>query len=264
MDAAFDAVGGAGTAECVRATKRGGTVVGYGFVGTTVNGKPSTWLTLRGLASLFVGARLSGRRGTFYGITLRYRRDKASLKEDLPKLFALLASRKIKPVIAHRLPLLAVRRSQELLEAGGLNGKIVLLREVGLSWSYRRGAMSPVIVISGAVGALGTALSRHLVVRGYSVAGVGLRRHEERLRALERELGAAFAGFALEEDCDCWVGRGLGVWSRASARSPWRRGAGGWRGGRPFHGTATRHLEHAGPGASSRRGEHFERPASNS
>jgi len=98
-----------------------------------VNGKPSTWLMLRGLGSLLVGARLSGRRGTVYGISLLYRKDKAPLKEDLPKLFALLASRAIAPVIAHRLPLLAARRSQELLEAGGLTGKIVLLREVGLS-----------------------------------------------------------------------------------------------------------------------------------
>ncbi len=30
---------------------------------------------------------------------------------------------KIKPVIAHRLPLLAVRRSQELLEAGGITAR---------------------------------------------------------------------------------------------------------------------------------------------
>ena len=41
--------------------------------------------------------------------------------------------------------------------------------------------MSRVIVVTGAVGALGSALSRHLVGRGYRVAGVGLRRHEERL-----------------------------------------------------------------------------------
>src|SRR6266487_842387 len=79
--------------------------------------------------------------------------------------------------------------------------------------------MSPVIVITGAVGALGTALSRHLVARGYGVAGVGLPRHEERLRALERELGSAFAGAPLAED------------STAGAALV----AGGWRGGRSFH-----------------------------
>jgi NADPH2:quinone reductase len=132
VDAAFDALGGAGTVECVRATKRGGVVVGYGFAGTVVDGRPSRWQTVRGVASLLGGARLRGRRGVFYGITLRYRSDPAPFKEDLAALFSLLAARRIAPRIAHRLPLLAVRRSQELLEAGGVDGKIVLTREAGL------------------------------------------------------------------------------------------------------------------------------------
>jgi NAD(P)-dependent dehydrogenase (short-subunit alcohol dehydrogenase family) len=96
--------------------------------------------------------------------------------------------------------------------------------------------MSPVIVISGAVGALGAALSRHLVVRGYSVAGVGLRRHEDRLRAFELELGAAFAGFPLEEDSTAGWDAALGVVeSRLGSVSGAALVAGGWRGGRPFH-----------------------------
>jgi NADPH2:quinone reductase len=131
VDAAFDIVGGAGTRECIRATKRGGIVVGYGFMGAMRNGTPSTWLTVRSFAALYVGSRLVGRRGTFYGITALYRRDKRPLKEDLPKLFALLGAEKVRPLIAHRLPLLAARRSQELLTAGGVVGKIVMLREVG-------------------------------------------------------------------------------------------------------------------------------------
>ena len=138
VDAAFDILGGAGTGECVRATKRGGVVVGYGFMGTVVNGRQSRWLTLRGFASLLVGARLRGKRGAFYGITLRYRRDPGPYREDLAALLALLASRRIAPRIAHRLPLLAVRRSQELLEAGGVAGKIVLLREAGLDGGSER------------------------------------------------------------------------------------------------------------------------------
>jgi len=133
VDAAFDVMGGPGTWECVRATKRGGKVVGYGFMGTRVADRSSTWLTLRGLASLLAGARLAGRRGTFYGITLLYRRDRAPFKEDLNRLFLLLAGRRIRPSIAHRLPLLAVRESQRLLAAGSVAGKIVLLREAGLS-----------------------------------------------------------------------------------------------------------------------------------
>ena len=53
-------------------------------------------------------------------------------KEDLQTLFALLSSGAIKPVIAHRLPLLAARESQRLLEAGDLAGRVVLLRSLGL------------------------------------------------------------------------------------------------------------------------------------
>ena len=96
--------------------------------------------------------------------------------------------------------------------------------------------MSRVIVISGAVGALGTALSRHLVARGYRVAGVGLRRHGERLRTLEQELGAAFAGFSLDDDSTAAWDVALGVAeSRLGAVSGAALVAGGWRGGRPFH-----------------------------
>jgi NADPH2:quinone reductase len=132
VHAAFDIVGGAGTRECIRALRRGGIVVGYGFMGAMRDGKPSTWLTVRSFAALYVGSRLVGRRGTFYGITALYRRDKRPLKEDLPKLFALLAEGKLRPLIAHRLPLLAARQSQELLLAGGVVGKIVMVRELGV------------------------------------------------------------------------------------------------------------------------------------
>jgi NADPH:quinone reductase-like Zn-dependent oxidoreductase len=84
--------------------------------------------TLRGFVSLFLGARSVGRRGTFYGITALYRKDKRPFKEDLPKLFELLAARRIQPRIAARLPLLAGRDAERLLEAGGIGGKVVLLR----------------------------------------------------------------------------------------------------------------------------------------
>lgn len=123
VDVAFDGLGGAGTGECIRATRRGGLVVGYGFM--AAHGAIST---MRGMAALFLGARLAGRRGTFYGITQLYRKDKRPFKQDLPKLFQLLAARKIQPQIAARLPLLAGRDAERLLEAGGVAGKIVLLR----------------------------------------------------------------------------------------------------------------------------------------
>lgn len=122
VDVCFDILGGAGTRECIRATKRGGTVVGYGFMAAT-----SKWLVLRGFWSIFVGARLAGRRGAFYGITARYRKNKQPLKEDLAQLLQQLARGELHPRIAAKLPLLDGRRAQELLEAGGIQGKIVLV-----------------------------------------------------------------------------------------------------------------------------------------
>jgi NADPH2:quinone reductase len=123
VDVAFDGLGGPGTGECIRAVRQGGLVVGYGFMAAH-----GTIDTMRGMVSLFLGTRLAGRRGTFYGITQLYRKDKRPFKEDLPKLFQLLAARKIQPRIAARFPLLAGREAERLLEAGGVSGKIVLLR----------------------------------------------------------------------------------------------------------------------------------------
>lgn len=127
VDVAFDVIGGRGTGECIRATQRGGMVVGYGFVGTMKNGKQDTGLFLLTLWSVLVGARLAGRRGAFYGVTALYRKDPRPFHEDLLTLFDLLAREQIKPKIAARLPLLEARRANEMLEAGGLRGKIVLM-----------------------------------------------------------------------------------------------------------------------------------------
>jgi NADPH:quinone reductase len=123
VDVVFDGLGGRGTRECIRAARPGGLVVGYGFM----QARASRLGAGRGFAALFLGARLAGRRGTFYGITARYRRDKTSFKEDLTKVFELLQRNQVRPRIAARLPLLDGRHAQELLEAGGVAGKIVLV-----------------------------------------------------------------------------------------------------------------------------------------
>jgi NADPH:quinone reductase-like Zn-dependent oxidoreductase len=96
---------------------------------TVRDGKPSTWLSLRGFWSIFVGAFFAGRRGTFYGITERYRKDRRPFQQDLTALLGMLQKREIQPKIAARLPLLAGVEAQRLLEKGGVAGKIVLLRD---------------------------------------------------------------------------------------------------------------------------------------
>jgi len=121
LDFAFDGVGGANVGPCIGALRWGGTLVGYGFAGT--RGRLSTLLTV---GNVLLATRLRGRRGAFYGITLLYRRDPRPFREDLPKIFALLAEKKIDPLIARRFPLLEARAAVELLAKGGVEGKIVL------------------------------------------------------------------------------------------------------------------------------------------
>jgi NADPH:quinone reductase len=121
VDFVFDAIGGANIGPCLRATRRGGMVVGYGFM--AVDGALAK---ARMFWDLFVGARLRGRRGTFYGITLWYRKDPKPFHEDLPKILALVARKQISPIIAATFPLLEARRAIERLATGTVEGKIVL------------------------------------------------------------------------------------------------------------------------------------------
>jgi len=121
VDHVFDAIGGANISLCIGAARPGGTVVGFGLM--SVSGA----LPILGMfANLFIGSRLRGRRGTFYGITALYRKNPQPLHEDLPKIFALLADKKIDPMVAATFPLLAARQAIELLASGSVEGKIVL------------------------------------------------------------------------------------------------------------------------------------------
>ncbi len=121
VDCVFDAVGGANIGPCIGALRRGGTLVGFGFMGA-----PTMLSKLTMFANIFIGARLRGRVGKFYGITMLYRKDPQPLREDLIKIFALLAEHKIDPLIVRTFPLLEARKALELLGAGSVEGKIVL------------------------------------------------------------------------------------------------------------------------------------------
>ena len=96
-------------------------MVGFGFVGAAGN-----FAKVAMFANLFVGARLRGRFGKFYGITQIYRKDHGPLREDLPKIFALLMEKKIDPLVTKTFPLLEARKAMEFLAEGSVEGKIVL------------------------------------------------------------------------------------------------------------------------------------------
>ena len=121
VDYAFDAIGGANIGRCIGALRRGGTLVAFGFMGAL-----SPLSTVAMFVNIFIGARLRGRHGTFYGITRLYRKDPKPLHEDLPKIFALLAEKKIDPLVSRTFPLLEARKALELLVTGAVEGKIVL------------------------------------------------------------------------------------------------------------------------------------------
>ena len=122
VDYVFDAIGGPNIGLCIGAARRGGIVVGYGFMGAS-----GTLATLGMFINLFIGARLRGRRGAFYGITALYRKNPTLFREDLPQIFKLIADKKITPMISATFPLLAARKAIELLATGSVEGKIVLI-----------------------------------------------------------------------------------------------------------------------------------------
>jgi NADPH:quinone reductase len=121
VDYVFDAVGGANIGPCIGALRRGGTLVGFGFMGA-----PGMLSQLATFAKIFISTRLRGRIGRFYGITMLYRRDPKALREDLPKIFALLAAKKIDPLVSRTFPLLEAKQALEHLATGSVQGKIVL------------------------------------------------------------------------------------------------------------------------------------------
>jgi NADPH:quinone reductase len=121
VDYVFDAIGGANIGPCIGALRRGGTLVAFGFIGA-----PGKLSQLALFVNIFLGARLRGCVGKFYGMTMLYRKDPKPLREDLAKIFAVLGGKKIDPPISRTFPLLEAREALELLASGSVEGKIVL------------------------------------------------------------------------------------------------------------------------------------------
>ena len=121
VDLVFDGIGGRSIGECIGALRPRGHLVAYGFMATT-----GALSTIAMFANILLGSRLRGRRGSFYGISALYQKDPTTFREDLPKVFALLAARKIDPMVAKTFPLLEARKALELLATGTVEGKIVV------------------------------------------------------------------------------------------------------------------------------------------
>jgi NADPH2:quinone reductase len=137
VEAIFDGIGGDNLWRSRQALREGGCVVVYGFQAKLRGGRLASdvrggrhplresailgWYILR-------NRFLKGRKSMVpYSIQWLMRRKPAWFRHDLVTLLDLLQQKKIKPLIAERLPLCQARHAHELLGRGGVIGKIVLL-----------------------------------------------------------------------------------------------------------------------------------------
>jgi NADPH2:quinone reductase len=137
VDAVFDPIGGIHLWHSRRALRPGGRVVGYGLRSSLrgeglASGRPGGRQRFRGAAMFGLciagGWLLPGRRRVVpYSIQTLKRAKPEFFRQDLIALFDFLQQKKIKPVVALRLPLAEARHAQELLAKGGVTGKIVLV-----------------------------------------------------------------------------------------------------------------------------------------
>ena len=137
VDAVFDGIGGDNLWRSREGLREGGRVVVYGFQGKLHGGRmtsdePSGRHPIRESAILgwyiLRNWFLPGRKSMVpYSIQWLMRLKPAWFRHDLLTLFDLLQQKKIRPLIAQRLPLCQARQAHELLGSGGVIGKIVLM-----------------------------------------------------------------------------------------------------------------------------------------
>lgn len=124
VDAVFDPLGGESLSRSLHALKPGGILVAFGFQNEVLGRGGSIPLDF---VKLKVWDWLpNGHATAFYSIGAMRRAHPEWFREDLTKLFAMLAEGRIDPVVADVLPLADVRRAHERVEAGGVAGKLVL------------------------------------------------------------------------------------------------------------------------------------------
>lgn len=124
FDAVFDGVAEDGFRRAWSAVKRGGRLSAYGFTAALDR---STATMGAWLARLYLWNALpNGKRASFYSIGAMRARHPEWFRADLKLLFAMLAARTIAPRVAERISFEGVADAHRRLDAGGLEGKVVL------------------------------------------------------------------------------------------------------------------------------------------
>lgn len=136
FDVVFDGIGADDYRRSFAALKHGGLVCAYGYT-AGVQARRRLSATLLWLVRIYLWHRLlswlpGGKRIRLYSINAMRARHPTWFKEDLARLFDLLASGAIRPRIAGRISFDEVADAHRRLEAGGLDGKLVLCPELPL------------------------------------------------------------------------------------------------------------------------------------
>jgi NADPH2:quinone reductase len=126
FDVVFDGIGEDGYRRSFAALKPGGLLIAIGF-SAGVQAKQGMLAILANIARMYLWGLLpGGKRARFYSINATRARHPQWFKEDLSALFQLLKSGAIRPRVAERISFDEVADAHRRLEAGGLEGKIVL------------------------------------------------------------------------------------------------------------------------------------------
>jgi len=126
FDVVFDGIGEDGYRRSLAALKPGGLLCFYGY-SAGVQAQRHMLTILTWIARLYLWRYLpGGKRARAYSINVMRARHPAWFREDLERLFGLLATRAIRPRVAERISFDEVAEAHRRLEAGGLDGKLVL------------------------------------------------------------------------------------------------------------------------------------------
>jgi len=126
FDVVFDGIGEDGYRRSFAALKPGGLLVAIGY-SAGVQAKQGMLKTLALIGRLYLwGLVPGGKRARFFSINVMRARHPDWFKEDLARLFDLLKSGAIRPRVAERISFDELPDAHRRLEAGGLEGKIVL------------------------------------------------------------------------------------------------------------------------------------------
>jgi NADPH:quinone reductase-like Zn-dependent oxidoreductase len=125
VDCVLDPIGGKNWLASYKCLRPGGTLACYGASVGMAEGKLAAGIgfAILGFLKLFP----AGRHAYWYNVKALRDEHPDWFREDLGKLFGLLAARQIQPLLAAKLPLREAAEANRLLEQAQVAGKIVLL-----------------------------------------------------------------------------------------------------------------------------------------